>query len=92
MEEIADLISSSKGDDMRSGQDIQVESEKSKDATPTKKLWVYVISGNRVQANGMAIEFVAPIIVEGEIEVEIKEKDIEYEVKFWAPSLIMYAL
>lgn len=92
MEEITNLISSSKGDDMRSGRDIQVESERSKDATPTKKLWVYVISGNHVQANGMAIEFVAPIIVEGKIEVEIKEKDMEYEVKFWAPSLIMYVL
>ncbi|CAL5193084.1 unnamed protein product [Lathyrus oleraceus] len=44
-----------------------------------KKLWVDVISGNHVPTNGMAIEFVAPKIVEGEIEVEIDDSDVESE-------------
>lgn len=40
----------------------------------------------------MAIEFVAPKILEGEIEINIKVVDVESEVKFWESSLIMYVL
>lgn len=57
-----------------------------------KKLWVDVISGNKNPANGMVIEFVAPKMVNGEIEVEIEEADIELEMKSWDLTLIMYVL
>lgn len=57
-----------------------------------KKLWVDVISGSRIPASGLTIEFIAPKIVEGQIEVEIEEADVEYEVKLWESLLIMYAL
>ncbi|KAK2420095.1 hypothetical protein QL285_030882 [Trifolium repens] len=60
------------------------------DGTP--KLWVDVLSGNRNPANGLAMEFVAPKRVNGEVEVEIEEDDIVSEVKFWETSLIMYVL
>lgn len=30
-----------------------------------KKLWVYIISGNRVQSNGMTIKFVVLKVVDG---------------------------
>lgn len=52
--------------------------ELNKPTTPeeaNKKLWVDVISGNRIQANGMAIEFIAPKTM------EIEEVDVEYKVK-----------
>jgi hypothetical protein len=58
----------------------------------TRKLWVDVLSGNRNPANGLAMEFVAPKRVDGEIVVDIEAADVESEVKFWASSLIMYAL
>jgi hypothetical protein len=58
----------------------------------TKKLWVDVLSGNRNPANGLAMEYVAPKLVNGEVEVEIENSDIESEVKFWESSLIMYVL
>lgn len=57
-----------------------------------EKLWVDVIKGNCIPSNGMAIEFVAPKILEGEIEINIKVIDVESEVKFWESSLIMYVL
>lgn len=57
-----------------------------------KKLWVDVISGNRDPTNGMAIEFIALKLVNGEIEIEIKEKDIESKVKYWELTLIMHVL
>ncbi|KAK2448812.1 hypothetical protein QL285_008059 [Trifolium repens] len=56
------------------------------------RLWVDVLSGNRNPANGLAMEFVAPNRVDGEVVVAIDEADIESEVKFWATSLIMYVL
>ncbi|KAL5170000.1 hypothetical protein HKD37_11G031783 [Glycine soja] len=57
-----------------------------------KKLWVDVISGNRIPSNGAAIEYFAPKVVEGEIEVEIEEEDILSELKYWETTLIMYVL
>lgn len=40
----------------------------------------------------MVIEFVAPKLVNGELEIEIEEEDIESESKFWESSLILYVL
>jgi hypothetical protein len=59
---------------------------------PRDQLWVDVLSGNRNPANGMAIEYVALQRVNGEIEVEIVDADVESEIHFWASSLIMYVL
>lgn len=41
-----------------------------------KKLWINIISGNRLPTNRMVIKYKAPKIVEGEVEVEIKIMDI----------------
>ncbi|CAJ2641905.1 unnamed protein product [Trifolium pratense] len=71
-------------------QSIANKSEEQKD--DTQKLWVDVLSGNRNPINGLAMEFVAPKFVNGEVEVEIEAADIESEVKFWQSSLIMYVL
>ncbi|CAK8566993.1 unnamed protein product [Lathyrus sativus] len=38
------------------------------------------------------MEFVAPKIVDGEVEIQIEEADVEAEVKLWESALIMYAL
>ncbi|XP_058764506.1 uncharacterized protein LOC131637957 [Vicia villosa] len=57
-----------------------------------QRLWVDVISGNRLPANGIMIGYSAPKIVEGEIEVEIEAADVQSEVKFWEHTLIMYVL
>ncbi|XP_058775608.1 uncharacterized protein LOC131649881 [Vicia villosa] len=60
--------------------------------TNQQKLWVDVINGNRMQANGMEIEFVAPTIMEGEVQIEIDYNDIRSEVNFWENSLFMYVI
>lgn len=51
-----------------------------------------VISGNRHSSNGMQLQFVAPKVVEGRIEIEIKDKEVESEIRFWENSLIMYVI
>ncbi|CAK8571678.1 unnamed protein product [Lathyrus sativus] len=38
------------------------------------------------------MEFVAPKIIDGEMEIQIEEEDVEKEVKFWESALIMSAL
>lgn len=40
----------------------------------------------------MTMECVAPKMVNEEIKIEVEAADIEFEVKFWESSLIMYAL
>ncbi|KAI5435083.1 hypothetical protein KIW84_021785 [Lathyrus oleraceus] len=56
------------------------------------KLWVDIIRGNKDTTNGMSIIFVAPKVVDGEIEVEIENEDVESEMRFWECSLIMYVI
>lgn len=65
---------------------------KQEDVWGEKKLWVDVISGNRLPTNGLTIEFTPSKIIEGELEVEIEDADIEFELMFWDSTLIMYAL
>lgn len=50
--------------------------------TNLKKLWVDIINGNRNPDNVMDMEFVAPKMVNGEINIQIEAVDIECEVKF----------
>ncbi|CAK8567828.1 unnamed protein product [Lathyrus sativus] len=72
---------------------VNVESETKENIdVPTPKLWIDIISGNKIPSNGATIEFVSPSIVEGEIEVDIEEADIEFEVKLWDSALIMYVI
>lgn len=59
---------------------------------PSLKLCVDAISGNKMPSNGETIEFIAPNLVEGELEVNIEEDDIESEVKLWDSALIMYVI
>ncbi|CAK8573801.1 unnamed protein product [Lathyrus sativus] len=68
--------------------EVRMEGETSQ----TKKLWVDVINENRNPAKGLTMEFVAPKIIDGEMEIQIEEEDVEKEVKFWESALIMYAL
>lgn len=62
------------------------------DEVQSPRLWTDIISGNRVKSRGLAINFSAPTIVNGDIEITIDESDVESEKKFWESSLIMYVL
>ncbi|KAH1253271.1 putative ribonuclease H protein [Glycine max] len=56
------------------------------------KLWVDAVSDNRNPSKGLYMEYVAPNVVNGEVEIEIEEDDIATEMKFWETTLILYAL
>lgn len=58
----------------------------------SRRLWIDVLTKNRNSVKGMTNEYVAPKFVNGEVEIEIEEDDIEFEVKFWESSLIIYVL
>lgn len=66
--------------------------EKQGEDMPIKKLWVDVISRNRIPANGMAINYSSPSMAEGEIEVVIELEDLILEIQFWDNILVMYVL
>ncbi|CAK8573409.1 unnamed protein product [Lathyrus sativus] len=57
-----------------------------------QKPWADVIKGNRSLNHGMMMEFVAPTIVNGEVEIEIEEADVADELEFWENSIILSAL
>lgn len=54
--------------------------------------WVKIIKGTCLASNGIEIEYIAPIIIDGEIEVMISEQDIESYMIYWEHSLVIYAL
>ncbi|XP_058775452.1 uncharacterized protein LOC131649713 [Vicia villosa] len=58
---------------------------------PERKLWVDIVSENRNPSKGLSIQYVAPNLVDGEIEVAIEEDDVASEIHSWANSLILYA-
>ncbi|CAK8544929.1 unnamed protein product [Lathyrus sativus] len=66
--------------------------EPSKTQTEERKPWVDVINDNRNPARGMAIEYVAPKLINGMIEIDIEQEDIETEIQFWDNALILYVV
>lgn len=51
-----------------------------------------IIKVNRLPSNGTKIKYVAPMIVNGEVEVVIEEHDIVSEMQYWENYLIRYNL
>ncbi|CAK8562112.1 unnamed protein product [Lathyrus sativus] len=56
------------------------------------KPWVELIKGNRNLNRGMAVEFVAPEIINRELEIQIDDSDVEDELEFWQNAMILFAL
>lgn len=52
-------------------------------AHPECKLWVDVLSENRNHTKGLSIQFVAPNLIDTEVEIAIEEDDIASKIKFW---------
>ncbi|XP_058757392.1 uncharacterized protein LOC131630645 [Vicia villosa] len=57
-----------------------------------RKLWVDVLNDNRNPRKGRSMKYVAPKVVDGNVEVEIEVSDIESELNFWASALILYVI
>ncbi|CAK8570661.1 unnamed protein product [Lathyrus sativus] len=55
-----------------------------------RKLWVDIINDNWNPAKGLTVEYVAPKVVNGMIEIDIEQEDIETEIRFWDNALILY--
>lgn len=53
-----------------------------KDTIP-RKLWTDVITRNRNPSNGLQLNFVAPQIIDGAVEVEIGEEDVISKLLYW---------
>ncbi|XP_058783390.1 uncharacterized protein LOC131658072 [Vicia villosa] len=66
--------------------------KENKEDVESPKPWVDIIKGNKLAVNGSVIEYNAPMLVNGEIEVHIEEQDVASEKKFWKNALIMYAI
>lgn len=83
-------------EDSNGGPDERKKTEK--DKPPEVKngkgdqLWVDVIRGNRVTKNEVAIQIVAPKVVDVDLEIEIEEGEVASKVIFWETALIMYVI
>lgn len=56
--------------------------ERDSDDTKTPQLWVDIIKGNHLPSNGNELSYTAPLIVDGEIEVQLEEKDVASKMIF----------
>lgn len=70
----------------------QIEDPIMKNTQEAEQLWVDIIKGNRNTANGVAIQYVAPTIIDGKVEVVLEEEDILSEIRYWETSVIMYVI
>ncbi|CAK8566575.1 unnamed protein product [Lathyrus sativus] len=57
-----------------------------------RKQWVDIINDNRNPSKGLTMEYVAPKVVNGMIEIAIEQEDIETEIRFWDNALILYVV
>ena len=67
-----------------------IEVEKNEDKSP--QLWVDMIKRNRLPVNGIEITYTTPRVINGEIEVQIEERDVASGKYFWKKVLIMYVI
>lgn len=56
------------------------------------KLWVGVVSRKQSPNNELAIDFIEPNILDEEIKIQVEDTYVEFEVKFWESSLVIYVL
>ncbi|KAH0715020.1 hypothetical protein KY284_007925 [Solanum tuberosum] len=54
--------------------------------------WVNMFKKNKNAGNGMALEYITPQFVEGEIVVQLEKEDVEREIEKWNCALIIYAI
>ncbi|CAK8530762.1 unnamed protein product [Lathyrus sativus] len=92
MPEIESRITAGEDTDMTN----TLENETKKTLTETvqtqpgeRKLWVDIINDNRNPAKGMAIEYVAPKVINGVIEIEIEQEYIAIVVPQNLPNLFL---
>ncbi|PHU26264.1 hypothetical protein BC332_04596 [Capsicum chinense] len=57
--------------------------------TDEEKNWVSLFSNNRASANGMDLQFITPVIVDGKVRVMLEEDDIAEATKNWSNALIL---
>ncbi|XP_058757400.1 uncharacterized protein LOC131630653 [Vicia villosa] len=79
--------------DGKATQGVNVETlTKTKEEPEQRRLWVDVINDNRNPAKGRTIEYIAPMVTDGKIEVEINDDDVISELQLWENALILYVL
>lgn len=61
-----------------------------KSAAPTN--WANLFTTNKFAAKGMELEYVAPMIVEGEVVAQLQQEDIQAGIEAWKHALIFYVV
>jgi len=57
-----------------------------------EKKWMNLFKGNRLATQGMTLQYVALLVRNGEIVVELCKTEVELETQKWEHSLIVYVL
>lgn len=66
--------------------------EEDKETTKTPQLWVGKIRGNRLPSNSSELLYMVSLVINGEIEIQLEEKDVASEMELWKNAIIMYAI
>ncbi|KAF3637456.1 putative protein DOWNSTREAM OF FLC-like [Capsicum annuum] len=78
----------------------EVEGEITKTKTAQRKLdleeqpkkWTNFFDSNRLSANGVSLNYVAPVMKNGEKIIELNKEEIEKATEEWKQALILYVV
>ncbi|WMV45435.1 hypothetical protein MTR67_038820 [Solanum verrucosum] len=58
----------------------------------SERKWASLFKGNRLATQGMTLQYVAPIVRNGETVVELCKAEVELEMQKWEQALILYVV
>ncbi|XP_019241918.1 PREDICTED: geranylgeranyl transferase type-2 subunit beta 1-like [Nicotiana attenuata] len=56
------------------------------------KTWANVVVGNKLAMKGMNLQFIAPIVQNGEKMVKLEAEDVEQETEKWKNAIVIYVI
>lgn len=67
-----------------------LESDTTKEAKDPPKVWANLFQKNRFSSNGMALEYIPPVILDGKPVGQLMKEEMEEEEKKWKSALVIY--
>lgn len=66
------------------------EEEEEPSDEPKEAAWTKLFTKNRATTNGMLLDYVPPILVNGQQVVQLNQEELDKELNKWSSSLITY--
>ncbi|XP_019256828.1 PREDICTED: uncharacterized protein LOC109235244 [Nicotiana attenuata] len=71
---------------------VEKTKEEGKQMETQAQTWANVVVGNKLAMKGMNLQFIAPIVQNGEKMVKIEGEDVEQETAKWKNAIVIYVI